>query len=201
MPIARRTSVSDLSSKLIDQGRLQLLDCIGRGSFGAVYRARDLTGESTSLLAVKVIPKNCKIHYHWREAAIHGRAHAHPNVITMCRYFHDQLFIYIVLEYCPGGDLWRAIIEKKVFRGNDALVKTVFLQIIDGLQYCHDNGIYHRDLKPNNILISPDFRKVWLSDFGLSTEARFSFSFYTGTQQYRSPGTNYLTATQLINLT
>ena len=184
----RKRSVSDLACVIIDNGRIQLLDCIGRGSFGAVYRARDLTGQISSLLAVKIIPKDSKLEYHWREVTTLRRAQHHPNIVKMHRWFHDQSCIYIVLDYCPGGDMWRAIKERKVFAGNDVLVKKVFLQVIDGLKWCHSRGVYHRDLKPNNILISQDCMTVWLTDFGLATATRKSFNFHTGTQQYRSPG-------------
>lgn len=196
----RKCSVSDLACTVIDEGRIQLLDCVGRGSFGAVYRARDLTGQNPSLLAVKIVPKDSKLQYHWREVSTLHRAQHHSNVVTMHRWFHDQTCIYIVLDYCPGGDMWRAIKDRKIFAGNDSLVKNIFLQIIDGVRWCHRRGVYHRDLKPNNILISPDCTKVWISDFGLATSTRRSFNFHTGTQQYRSPGEGFCTLCNYLTL-
>lgn len=173
---------------IVDEGRLQLLDCIGKGSFGVVYRARDLTKPFPSLLAVKVIPKDCKLQYYWREMSALRRVQHHPNVITMHRWFDDDNFIYIVLDYCAGGDMWRAIRDRKLFAGHDELVKVILLQIIDGLEWCHRRGVYHRDLKPNNILISPDCTRVCISDFGLATGTKQSYNFGVGTPNYRSPG-------------
>ncbi|KIP05658.1 hypothetical protein PHLGIDRAFT_119625 [Phlebiopsis gigantea 11061_1 CR5-6] len=175
---------------VVDEGRLQLLDCIGRGSFGAVYRARNLTQAFPSLLAVKVVSKNCKLQYYWREMSALRRVQRHPNVITMHRWFEDANFIYIVLDYCAGGDMWRAIRDIKLFAGNNELVTAIFLQIIDGLDWCHHRGVYHRDLKPNNILISPDCTRVWVSDFGLASGTRQSYNFGVGTSNYRGPSCN-----------
>ncbi len=63
-------------------------------------------------------------------------------------------------------DLFDAILEKHGFP--DAVAHEVFMQLIDVVNFCHENGVYHRDLKPENILISKDFR-IKLTDFGLAS--------------------------------
>ena len=181
-------TISDFSYKVLDNGKIQLLDCIGQGSFGTVFRARDLENPGSSLLAVKIIPKDYEIKLYRRELVLHSIVEAHPNVASIRKAISDKYFLYLVLDYCPGGDLWRAIKEKKVFWKNDALLRSVFLQVVDAVAFCHEKGVYHRDLKPNNVLISPDSRRVWLTDFGLASPTKQNHAYGVGTQQYRSPG-------------
>ena len=81
-----------------------------------------------------------------------------------------------------------ALIDRLLYTRKDALLKSVFLQILDAVEYCHDHGIYHRDLKPDNILINEDGTQIKLADFGLSTTSKISDSFGCGSPPYMSPG-------------
>lgn len=85
--------------------------------------------------------------------------------------------------------MWGAIKVGEYWR-NDELVRQVFVKLIDGLQHCHNQGVYHRDMKPNNILVGEDASQVCISDFGLAAKARQSQSFGVGTTQFRSPECN-----------
>lgn len=71
-------------------------------------------------------------------------------------------------------------------------MKRVFGQIVDAVEYCHKKGLYHRDLKPDNILTSEDGRSIWLADFGLATVDKKCKEFRTGTLPYLSPGASLL---------
>lgn len=182
-------AIRDMSYHIVDDGRIQLLDCVGAGTFGSVYRARDLASRESSLLAVKLIPRRDPLYQMCRrELHHHDCVHEHPHVVTMRRWFKDADFLYIVQDYCPGGDMWKAIKMNRLFWRRNELVKRVFLQVIDAVSWCHKRGVYHRDLKPGNILISPDGQDIWLTDFGLASRNRSSYSFHAGTAQYRSPG-------------
>lgn len=177
-----------MSSRVIDGGRIQLLDVVGRGSFGTVYCAQDLASSTPELLAVKVVPKlRGNPTRQWKEIMLHKTVCDHKNVVTLRRVIHDEGYIYIVMDFCPSGDLWDAVREGLYWR-NDALVRGVFLQLIDALESCHQQGIYHRDLKPNNILVNKDGTEVFLTDFGLASKGKQSTSFGVGTHQFRSPG-------------
>ncbi|KAF7797078.1 hypothetical protein EIP86_008270 [Pleurotus ostreatoroseus] len=180
-----------MAFKVVDSGRIQLLDRIGKGGWGVVYRARDLSFNPPKMRAVKIVlkphPKSNRYSYLGREIASHYRANGCPGVVAIHRAFEDDKYLYIVLDYCNGGDMWRAIMDRAAFARNSGLVKLAFLQMIDAVQACHTKGIYHRDIKPNNILVSPDCTRIYLSDFGLSTQTKDSMSFGVGTMQYKSP--------------
>lgn len=96
--------------------------------------------------------------------------------------------MYIVLDYCPGGDLFSRISDDKMFFGNDDLTKSVFLKILDAVAYCHQKRVFHRDLKPENILCSKDASQVFVTDFGLCTSGRVSTTWGCGSGPYMSPG-------------
>lgn len=181
-----------MNGRVVDSGRVQLLNRIGHGGWGVVYRARDLSDTPSAYRAVKVIlkptPKSKRYMFLGREIDSHYRVTGNPHIITIHRAFEDDKYLYILLDYCPGGDMWRAIMDRAAFARNSGLLKLAFLQMIDAVQACHDKGIYHRDIKPNNILVSANCTKVYLTDFGLSTQTKQSFSHGVGTRQYKSPG-------------
>ena len=123
-----------------------------------------------------------------REVSAHRKMSDHPNVVSMLDAFEDREYVYIVLDYCPGGDLFGKIVDEARYFRNDELAKSVFLQVLDAVEACHLKGIYHRDLKPENILVSEDGAKVYLSDFGLATGNQVSETFGCGSSYYMSPG-------------
>ena len=96
--------------------------------------------------------------------------------------------MYVFMEYCSGGDLFAPIIDRGLYAGDDALVRMVLVQLLDAVQYCHDRGVYHRDIKLDNILTNEDGTEVKIADFGLSTSSPTSESFGCGSLPYMSPG-------------
>lgn len=209
---------SALVGQTIDAGRLQLVKILGEGAYGVVYLAvEQLDGSAGSSskaspreFAVKVLAKvdsrstvgKCQS----REIVAHKIASDHPGVLTLHDVIEDDRFIFIVLDYCPGGDLYSMVVERQAFCQSDALIKSVLVQILDAVQSCHDKGIYHRDLKPDNIFVGADCSSVYLGDFGLATDRAVSSNFGYGSLRYMSPGTwqiiwdHQLSLTQLIEL-
>lgn len=190
----RKYILPDLSFGLIDDGRLQLLDILGAGAYGTIYRAVDHTAQlnTPSFLAVKVLPLadrwTGRGTYQAREIGYHHYVTAHPNILTLHRVVRDSQYLYIVLDYCPDGDMFRVVSRTRKFARNDALIKHIFLQVIDGVDACHQNGIFHRDLKPENILVSAELQNAYLGDFGLATRTESSTNFGAGSSYYMSPG-------------
>ncbi|KAI1496116.1 kinase-like domain-containing protein [Biscogniauxia marginata] len=173
---------------------LQLIGIIGTGAYGVVYLAEDV--KTGIRYAVKTLSKfnadgspldRRQIAFQHRELRLHYLASAHPNVVSMHKIVDDPDCIYVVLEYCPEGDLFLNITERGQYVGKDDLAKSVFLQILDAVEHCHTLGIYHRDLKPENILVSNHGDTVKLADFGLATSSDRSEDYGCGSTFYMSP--------------
>lgn len=173
---------------------LQLVGILGTGAYGVVYSAVDI--KTGIRYAVKTLSKfnadgtpldRRQVAFQHRELRLHYLASAHPNVVSMLKIVDDPDCTYVVLEYCPEGDLFYNITECGQYVGQDALVKSVFLQILDAVEHCHALGIFHRDLKPENILVSNRGETVKLADFGLATSSSRSEDYGCGSTFYMSP--------------
>lgn len=116
---------------------------------------------------------------------------SHPNIISIIdaqskrRDQHGNLFSYILLEYAPHGDLTK-LIMKDAFFNDSVLIRTLFHQVVDGLEFLHYNGYSHLDLKPKNILIGNDM-KLKIADFDSSYHETDSRVRGTGTANFRAP--------------
>lgn len=173
---------------------LQLKGILGTGAYGVVYSAFDYS--SYTWYAVKALSKfnpngepldRRQREFQSREIQLHYAASAHPNIVSMLKIVDDPDCTYVILEYCPEGDLFSNITERGLYVSNDALVQRAFLQILDAVEHCHRLGIYHRDLKPENILVSNSGHDVLLADFGLATTDSLSEDHGCGSTFYMSP--------------
>ncbi|RAH72273.1 serine/threonine-protein kinase [Aspergillus aculeatinus CBS 121060] len=174
---------------LLLANRLELTSILGVGAYGVVYTAVDI--HTNVLYAVKALNKSGldarQLKFQQREIKLHHMASQHPNVVSLVRIMDSVDCTYVVIEFCPEGDLFSSITEKGNFVGNDLLVKRVFLQILDAVHFCHSIGIYHRDLKPENILVTEQGLTVKLADFGLATTDYLTSDFGCGSTFYMSP--------------
>jgi len=162
---------------------LKIDDYISAGCIGAVFRATETS--SRRPFAAKVVLKTPS----WRqETVFHDLLSAHPNIITLYDVIEYENFGLLILDYCDGLDLHHSVHDSPAFAGNTEAIKHVFLQIIDAVQYCHENNVYHRDLKLQNVLYDPHTRQVFLTDFGVSTNQSWSAEHRTGTVRSMSPG-------------
>ncbi|KAG8427494.1 Serine/threonine protein kinase [Metarhizium acridum] len=175
-------------------GSLELKSILGTGSYGVVYLATDVN--TGTRYAVKCLNKfyadgsrldaSQLLNYH-REIQLHRQASAHPNVVDIHKFLDRPEGIYVVIEYCEEGDLFLNITQRGLYVGNDVLSKSIFLQIIDALEYCHKCNIYHHDLKPENILVFNNGQTVKLADFGFATTNATSDYGTRGSMAYMSP--------------
>ena len=179
---------------LIDGGSLELVEVLGVGGYGVVYRAVDTrhhAGQKSYAVKCLVTPEHRATRQrqiHSREIALHQLASAHPGVVTLHRVVEQAGHIYIIMDYAPDYDLSKQILHSSRYLGDNALIKDVFLQLLDAVEHCHSLGIYHRDLKPENILCFRDGIRIAIGDFGLATTDKFSDEFRTGSTHYMSPG-------------
>eukprot|EP00494_Astrolonche_serrata_P033270 UN33539 len=93
----------------------------------------------------------------------------HPNVVNFYAHFASKSHIFIVIEYCDGGDLLEYLNE----RGkpiSEFLCKKFMCQLLGGLEYLHGQGICHRDIKPENLLLNKARDTMKIADFGLSKQ-------------------------------
>ncbi|KAF5368888.1 hypothetical protein D9758_003104 [Tetrapyrgos nigripes] len=178
---------------LIDDDSLELVEVLGVGGYGVVYRAEDTCSSSPKSYAVK-----CLVHrhntqsvrqrqIHIREIALHQLASAHPNVVTLHRVIEDFNYTFIIMDYATDHDLFSQILHNCRYLGDDYLIKHVFLQLLDAVEYCHSLGIYHRDLKPENVLCFDGGLRIAITDFGLATTDKVSEEFRTGSVYHMSP--------------
>ncbi|KAI0372014.1 kinase-like protein, partial [Pilatotrama ljubarskyi] len=184
-------AIPDLIGHVVEQ--YKLVERIHAGDQSVIYRAINTFAPSSSSgrdrrsdRAIKVIPKSSSVQG-CSEIDLHTVMSNHKNVITMEDAIDGDDYYYLILELCPGGDLFTKIWDERVYQQNDELVRSTFVQIVDAVQACHTANVYHRDLKPQNILCSEDASEVYLCDFGMGGCRPISREFGSGTLNYMSP--------------
>ena len=209
--LSNLVDTSDFKPSLIGQkvrGRYFVESRIGAGTFGTVYKVVDLElsrwVDGYICRAMKIIdvadpnpPRilppdyvNRRLHHAAREIYYHQLVSSHPNIVTLHEYFlvANRQEMILILDYCAGGDLETYINEEhNPFAGDDRRMREIILQICCAVDFIHSKGVFHKDLKPQNILISRDGRKVFLCDFNLSADTKTN-TRGGGTMPYMSPG-------------
>ncbi|KAI3606050.1 serine threonine protein kinase [Moniliophthora roreri] len=186
-------TLPDFTGSFLDDDRYELVDCLGSGAYGKVYKAIERTSSSQSPnhFAVKCLLKpeagSRQEEFQLREIALHKKVSGHPNIVAIHEVLYDDFFLYVILDLCEGGDLFAAITETESFKRDNESIRSVFVQLLDAVQHCHDLGVYHRDLKPENVLLSKDGKQVRIADFGLATDVRTCQEFGCGSSYYMSP--------------
>lgn len=167
------TNRKQLSTGSLLKDRFELLEEIGRGGMGTVYKAldkRDIEAEQTTFLAVKVLNDELQADNALLKA-LHSEAKksqelAHPNIVTVYDFDREDNHIFMTMEYMDGVSLDRII------DGNpNGLPLDQALSIIDqlgaALAYAHSRHIIHSDFKPSNVFFSRD-KRVKVIDFGIA---------------------------------
>ncbi|MDW7991851.1 MAG: serine/threonine-protein kinase, partial [Anaerolineae bacterium] len=152
------------------QNRYRIVALLGRGGMGAVYQAQDL--RLNVPVAVKEMTPQPGIdpqtlaalrQQFYQEAQVLARL-SHPNLVRVTDYFEERGNAYLVMEFVEGQSLADLIARRGPLP--EAQVLEWARQLLDALAYCHAQGVIHRDIKPQNVIIRGDGRAV-LVDFGL----------------------------------
>lgn len=167
-------------------GKYHLLDRIGHGAMGEVFRAHDpVLDRHVALKVIAAGDDERRDRFH-REAQSAARL-THPNIVVVHDFGEDSGRFFMAMELLDGNDLKR-VIGDKLITDLDARLR-VMQQVCDGVAFAHARNIVHRDLKPANIFLLPN-AQVKIVDFGL---ARIDQSDMTrtgmilGTPNYMSP--------------
>src|ERR1051326_8559927 len=146
--------------------QLQILELLGRGGMGVVYKARQKS--LNRLVALKILaPEREKDAAFARRFAVEAETLArlsHPNIVTIHDFGQADGLFYLVMEFVDGVSLGQLLKAGRV-APREALA--IVPQVCDALQFAHDHGIVHRDIKPENVLLDRRGR-VKVADFGLA---------------------------------
>jgi eukaryotic-like serine/threonine-protein kinase len=171
-------------------GRYEILDKLGEGAMGVVYRARDAT--LGRVVAVKMLSAELgqdeEIHQRFRrEAEAIGRL-SHPNIVSVYDLGQEAGQLYMAMELLEGEDL-KTLIEARAPMPIACRVR-ILVHICAGLAYAHSKGVVHRDIKPANILVTSE-GTVKILDFGLARVATRATitrqGIILGTPDYMAP--------------
>ncbi|XP_046640835.1 serine/threonine-protein kinase ULK3-like [Daphnia pulicaria] len=163
---------------------------IGSGTFSDVYKAYQISSPK-QIVAVKCILKN-ELSANTVNSIVHEiealKRLRHPHIIQMLDFQWDENFIYIIMEYCEGGDL--SIFIRNYKQLKEDICRSFLSQLAFALQYLRQHNIVHMDLKPSNLLLTSRRHPVLkLADFGLaqSLKNREKETSYRGSPLYMAP--------------
>jgi serine/threonine protein kinase len=196
-------------------GRYDIIECLGRGSYAEIYVAHDnaASDDAPETVVIKALNmflqdapdealEHTLIENFQNEAVALDRVR-HPNIINRLGHgtaidLAGTTFHYIVLEYLSGGDM-AALSRSKPLPIDKALF--YLEQVCSGLAHAHECGVIHRDIKPQNLLLTADRQVVKIADFGVARlEANEGAITRVGTNIYAAPEHNPLVQTGALDL-
>jgi serine/threonine protein kinase len=196
-------------------GRFDIIECLGRGSYAEIYVARDIAADDgdPEIVVIKALnmflgdaPDEALEHTliaNFQNEAVALDRVRHPNIISRLGHgtaidLAGTTFHYIVLEYLSGGDM-AALSRSRPL----PIEKTLFYleQVCSGLAHAHRSGVIHRDIKPQNLLLTGDRQIVKIADFGVARlDATEGAITRVGTNIYAAPEHNPLVQTGSLDL-
>jgi serine/threonine protein kinase len=195
-------------------GRYDVLECLGRGSYAEIYVAKDNAAPEGAPTTVVIKALNTSLQEtpdaelertlvaNFQNEAVAIDRVRHPHIINRLGHgtaidLAGTTFHYIVLEYLPGGDML-ALSRRHPL----TIEKTLFYleQVCSGLAHAHQCGVIHRDIKPQNLLLTADRKIVKIADFGVARfEATEGAITRVGTNIYSAPEHNPLVQTSQLD--
>jgi len=146
--------------------QLEILECLGRGGMGVVYKARQKS--LNRLVALKLLApervQDAKFAARFEKEAQALALLNHPNIVTVHDFGQAGGFYFLLMEFVDGVNL-RQLLRSRKLQPAEALA--IVPPVCEALQYAHEHGIVHRDIKPENLLLAKDGR-VKIADFGIA---------------------------------
>ena len=193
------THTADIGATLIDRdtkptlGRYEVIDELGRGSMGIVYKGEDPKIHRTvAIKTVRIsdfddsIVDEMKERF-FREAESAGLL-THPNIVTIYDAGEEHDLAYIAMEFLQGRDLDEHTKKKNLLPIKVTL--SIIAQVAEALEYAHSKGIVHRDIKPANIMRIDETGEIKVTDFGIAritSSSKTKTGVIMGTPSYMSP--------------
>lgn len=147
--------------------RYQILERLGSGGMAEVFRARDQMLDR--YVAIKVLrtdyTANAGFQERFRQEARAAANLSHPNIVTVHDFGLDDGQLFIVMEYIPGTDLKSLLRKRGRFTVDEAT--PLMIQACAGIGYAHRAGLVHCDVKPHNMMVTPD-QRLKVTDFGIA---------------------------------
>jgi serine/threonine protein kinase/tetratricopeptide (TPR) repeat protein len=189
-PLRQQTSVSSLETGDVMAGRYEILQLLGEGGMGAVYKARDR--ELDRFVALKLIRRelssNPAIVARFKQELLLSHQVTHKNVIRIYDLGDSDGIKFITMEFVEGEDLRSLILENKKFPPKEAV--EIIQQVCRALEAAHSVGVIHRDLKPQNVMRDKAGR-ILVMDFGMARtlegDGMTQSGALVGTMEYMSP--------------
>ena len=168
--------------------RYRIIKAVGDGTYGSVLKATTDKGETVAIKKMK------KLFYSWDECIKLREVQSlkvlsHPNIVKLREVIRENDELFFVFEFLDQNVYQLTKDAKKFF--DESKIKWILYQIVLGLAYMHKHGFFHRDMKPENLLVSgsDSHPLVKLADFGLAREIRSRppYTDYVSTRWYRAP--------------
>lgn len=175
--ISQQVELSQVSGcKQLLRDRYKILQVLGRGGFGITFLAKNALLPGNPLCVIKQLSPKVTSNQNWQKACSRFEKEAqtlallgsHSQIPMLLDYFQVNREFYLVQEYIPGLTLAREV--RRTGPKSEASVKQFLQELLPVLQYLHQNGVIHRDIKPQNLLRREDDKRVVLIDFGAVKE-------------------------------
>ena len=178
-----------LETKL--KGHYRLVRLLGRGGMGAVYLARDLTlDREVAIKVVNTVADSPELKDRFRREARTAAKLSHANIVPLYSFGEVEGMPYFVMGYVRGESLGARL--RRDGKLEEVEARRILADIADALDHAHRQGVIHRDVKPDNVLLEDDSGRALLTDFGVAKaighgETLTRFASAIGTPHFMSP--------------